>query len=202
MTPADRTTTTTLLLESLKDTNNETVWREFDARYRSIIIGFARNLGLSEEDAHEAAQQTLTEFVRDFTSGKYNRERGRLRSWIIGIAQHRVCDFYRNNAKRRPARGESAMVDMSDAARLTQSWELAQQRAIFERALKELKENTRMAKTTIEAFEMVAIQNVPPEAVAQECGISTAEVYVAKTRVTSKLREIVARLTEQYAEDD
>jgi RNA polymerase sigma-70 factor (ECF subfamily) len=199
--PADSTTTTTLLLQSLRDTNNEHVWREFDARYRSIIIGFARNLGLNEEDASEVAQQTLTEFVRDFTNGKYQRERGRLRSWIIGIAHHRIADLCRNRARRRPARGESAMVDLSDAATLTQSWELAQQRAIFEKALNELRENTRMAKTTIQAFEMVAIRNVPPEVVAQECGISTAEVYVAKTRVTSKLREIVARLSEQYAED-
>lgn len=201
MTPADRTTTTTLLLDSLKDKNNQDVWREFDARYRSIIIGFSRNLGLNEEDAHEVAQQTLTEFVRDFTSGKYKRDRGRLRSWIIGIAQHRIADLCRNRAKRRPARGESAMVDISDATTITHSWELAQQRAIFERALNELRESSRMAKSTIQAFEMVAMRNVPPEAVAQECGISTAEVYVAKTRVTSKLREIVARLSEQYAED-
>jgi RNA polymerase sigma factor (sigma-70 family) len=199
--PADRTTTTTLLLQSLHDRNNDDVWREFDARYRSILIGFARNLGLNEEDAHEVAQQTLSEFVRDFTAGKYDRQRGRLRSWIIGIAHHRVADLCRHRAKRRPARGESAMVDLSDTNTLTQSWELAQQRTIFERAFKELQETSRMAKTTIQAFEMVAIRAIPPEIVAQECGISTAEVYVAKTRVTSKLREIVARLTEQYAED-
>src|SRR5262249_475580 len=98
VTPADRTTTTTLLLESLKDPGNQSVWREFDGRYRSIIIGFARNLGLNEEDAHEVAQQTLTEFVRDFSNGKYKRDRGRLRSWIIGIAQHRIADLCRHNA--------------------------------------------------------------------------------------------------------
>ncbi len=201
MTPAERTTSTSLLLQSLQDKDNQDVWREFDARYRSIIIGFSRNLGLNEEDAQEVAQQTLSEFVRDFTNGKYKRDRGRLRSWIIGIAHHRVADLCRNRAKRRPARGESAMVDLSDATTITQSWELAQQRAIFERALNELRENSRMSKTTIQAFEMVAMRNVPPEMAAQECGISTAEVYVAKTRVTSKLREIVARLSEQYAED-
>ena len=201
MTPADRTTTTTLLLQSLHDKNNHAVWREFDDRYRSIIIGFARNLGLNEEEAHEVAQQTLTEFVRDFSAGKYNRDRGRLRSWIIGIAHHRSADHCRGRARRRPNRGESAMADLADAGRVTESWELAQQRAIFERAFKELRDNTRMAKTTIQAFEMVAIRGIPPEVVAQECGISTAEVYVAKTRVTSKLREIVARMSEQYAED-
>lgn len=200
MTP-ERTTTTTLLLQSLHDKNNADVWREFDTRYRSIIIGFARNLGLHEEDAHEVAQQTLTEFVRDFTAGKYDRQRGRLRSWIIGIAHHRVADVCRHRARRSPARGESAMVDLSDQAALTQSWELAQQRAIFDRAFKQLQETSRMAKTTIQAFEMVAIRGIPPEVVAQECGISTAEVYVAKTRVTTKLREIVASITEQYAED-
>jgi len=42
------TQTTTKLLEELKDEANADAWNEFDTRYRPILIGFARRLGLGE----------------------------------------------------------------------------------------------------------------------------------------------------------
>ena len=55
MNQALQTTTTTVLLEGLLDSGNEAVWREFDARYRPIIVGFARTLGLDPDDAADVA---------------------------------------------------------------------------------------------------------------------------------------------------
>ena len=51
------------------------------------------------------------------------------------------------------------------------------------------------------AFELFAIENRSAEAVASECDMTSAEVYVAKHRVTQKLREIVQRLSLQYSEE-
>jgi hypothetical protein len=42
----DLTRTTTEMLAALHDARNEPAWEAFDARYRPIIVGFARNLGL------------------------------------------------------------------------------------------------------------------------------------------------------------
>ena len=99
------TTTTTQLLEALFGPGEEAVWREFDARYRPIIFAFARELGVAAEDAADVAQQTLTEFLRDYRAGKYDRRRGRLRAWIIGIARHRVLDTLRQRTRNQAVRG-------------------------------------------------------------------------------------------------
>jgi DNA-directed RNA polymerase specialized sigma24 family protein len=54
---------------------------------------------------------------------------------------------------------------------------------------------------TMLAFELVALRGVPTGEAAHQCGMSTEQVYVAKSRVTKRLRQIVAQLTEAFEED-
>ena len=201
MSDALQTTTTTLLLDSLHDPENEPIWQEFDARYRPILTGFARRLGLQPDDAADVAQETLAQFVRDYRAGRYSRERGRLRSWIIRICQNRAIDLQRARARRREYRGESAILDHHDAAEVTHAWEEEEQRTIFTRAMEILRDETRTHERTIRAFELVALERQPAERVAETLGITTAEVYRIKNRVTARLREIVERLTAAYEAD-
>jgi RNA polymerase sigma factor (sigma-70 family) len=197
-----RTTTTTELLQALHDRSDEAVWRVFDARYRPIIYAIAMRLGLNQDDAAEVAQATLADFVRDYRKGGYDRERGRLRSWIIGIARHRVTDVLRQRAKQREMRGESAFDGLPDDDRLVECWEAEREKTILDLALKELRHNTRTDEKTIRSFEMVAIEGVPAEAVATEWGMTIAEVYRVKNRITKRLRGIVDQLTHAYLEGE
>jgi len=203
-------TTTTVLLDSLKDPGNSTIWEEFDARYRPILNGFVRKMGLSQEDAADIAQQALTEFVRDYRAGQYQRGKGRLSSWLISIARNRAIDLQRGQGRRREWRGESAFEQLPDShpsAPLQDSgddhavWDAERKQAILALALTRLRENSRTSENTIKAFELVAIRGVPSDAAARECGMSVDEVYVAKNRVTKQLREIVTQITQVYEED-
>lgn len=194
------TRTTTQLLESLADPSNEGLWLLFDQRYRPVLIAFAVRQGLSEEDAIEVAQSTLAAFTADYRAGRYDRSRGRLSSWIIGIARNRLIDLIRVQKRERQNRGESAMADLSDDGAAEQEWAAARQRVIFERALGILRSDTRLDARTILAFDLCAIRSVPAAAAAAECGMSVPEVYVAKNRAIKKLREIVAQLTQEFDE--
>lgn len=191
-------TTTTVLLESLRDTRNAAAWEEFDARYRRVIEDFARSLGLRDEDAGEVAQQTLADFSHSYRSGRYERGKGRLHSWIIGIAQNKVADVYRAKARGPGQASETVMGDLSDANRLTQLWDAQLRQNILRRALERLQSETNLDARTIRAFEMVALRGVTVEAAATECGMKASDVYVAKHRALAKLRQIVSELTEAY----
>jgi hypothetical protein len=70
--------TTTALLTGLLDPANAAAWELFDRRYRSILVGFARNCGLKDNDAAEIAQATIVRFVEEYRAGRYDRTRGRL----------------------------------------------------------------------------------------------------------------------------
>jgi len=194
------TRTTTQILDSLRDEADDGLWQLFDDRYRPVIIAFARRQGLSEEDSADVAQTTLAQFTADFRAGRYDRTRGRLSSWIIGIARNRIADVGRARARRGVQRGESALIDISEED-AGAHWAEARQRIILDRAMQMLRSQTNLDERTIAAFDLCALRRVPPEAAAAQCGMTVAEVYVAKNRAIKKLREIVAQMTQEFDDE-
>jgi len=189
-----RTTTTTALLEGLGDPRNEAVWREFDDRYRPIIVGFLKKLGFGNDDAADLTQDTLIRVVQDYRAGKYDRQRGRLRSWIIGIVKYRVADLRRARAKRREWRGDSVIAELPDDNRLTAVWEVERKRAILRQAIAELRDQSKLNEKAIHAFERYVVQERPAAEVARDLGLTPHDVYMAKRNVAKRLRTILARM--------
>lgn len=193
--------TTTALLDGLHDHTNAAAWEAFDARYRPIILAYARRLGLNMDEAADVAQETLFHFIREYREGKYERTRGRLRSWIVGIVKYRVADRYRAKAARKEKRGESAIVTLPDDSELSDIWENERRAELLRRALKELHETTRTSDRSFQAFEEFAMKGRPAAAVAAELGVSAQDVYVVKNRMADRLREILTRLEVLYDEE-
>ena len=196
----NETRTTTMLLEGLHDEANAEAWEEFDRRFRPILMGFAMKLGLREADAADAAQETLARFVSEYRQGHYDRTRGRLRSWLIGLAKSRIADLRRRQARRRESRGESAIIDLPNDEELTQLWDAEQQRSMLRRALDALRETTRTSEKTIQAFELLVVNGTPVEAVAMQLHMTAQDVYLAKSRVAQRLRQILNDLANAYEE--
>ena len=192
--------TTTAMLHALHDPDAAGVWDEFDARYRPVLIGFARNLGLDDADAADVAQDTLTRFLEQYRDGKYERDRGRLGAWLVGIARYRVLDLRRKHGKRA-LRGESAMVDMDDEMGLTQVWEEERRKTILRQAMDQLRSSGRSDEKTIRAFEMLFIYSMTPQAVAEELEMTVQGVYVAKSRVAERLQVIVKNIENDFDEE-
>ncbi len=197
------TRTTTQLLEALTDQRDTPLWIEFDARYRPVLLAFARSRGLEGDHATEVAQVTLAQFADDFSKGKYDRTKGRLSSYILGIAHHRVIDALRARDTARHARGESAIGDQAsahtepgDAAE--RDWDEARRTVILDRAMTALRGEGRMARATLDAFELSALRGVPAEETARQCAMSVNQVYVSRSRVLQRLREIVHSLEREY----
>ena len=193
--------TTTAMLDALHDANNATMWEAFDRRYRPILIGFSRNLGLGEQDAADIAQETLARFLAEYRDGRYDRDKGRLGAWLVGIARYRILDLHRRRSGKRQLAGESAIVDMDDEQHLSKVWEDQRRQAVLQNAMIELKENSRTDPRTIRIFEMLMVHGVQAQAVADEMEITVHDVYLAKSRVAQRLRKIVERIEAEYDDD-
>jgi RNA polymerase sigma-70 factor (ECF subfamily) len=194
------TRTTTRLLDALRDPGNEPVWTHIDGRYRPILASLARRLGLRDSEAEEVAQQALTEFVRAYRDGRYDRTKGRLSSWIIGIAHHTALHALRDG-KRQISAGTTAMVSLPDEHEVRRIWEEERDRAILERAMAMLRDEATVDDRTLLAFELFGLRGVPVGEVASRCGMTPDQVYVAKSRITKKLRHAVEQLTSAFEED-
>lgn len=192
--------TTTALLNGLFDPRNAAAWEAFDRRYRPILIGFVRNCGVKQTDAAEIAQETIVRFVEEYREGKYDRSRGRLGAWLVTIARYRVLDMRRKAGTAKVERGESAMIDLDDDKSVGAAYEAERRHALLREALEELRTKSRTDPKTVKAFEMLVYHSLTPQVVAEQLGMSTHDVYLAKSRVAAKLREIVVRLEQEYEE--
>lgn len=190
--------TTTALLEGLTDVANTTAWREFDERYRPILMGFARRMGLEDADAADMAQEALLRFLQAYREGQYDRSRGRLRSWLTGIARNCLRDMRRRADRRRERRGLSAIETLPSDDKMDAAWDVECERAVLRRGLDELRTTTSTDERTIQAFERLMLDNRAPADVAREMSITLNDVYLAKHRCLKRLREIVRRLEHAY----
>lgn len=198
----DLPVTTTLLLHRLSAQADPDSWQDVDRRYRPVLLGFARALGLSAADAEDAAQWTLAEAARLLGAGDYRRERGRLRSWIFGIARHRVQMLKRAAARRRCELLHDRTPDLPDEATLSSLWTRETQKAALERAWHALRAAPRTSPESLRAFELVVLRRVPAEQAAAECGLSLDALYAAKSRLLKRLRELVAESVGCYNTDE
>jgi len=189
--------TNTVLLAGLLEAGNDEVWRDFDGRYRPVLRAFAGRLGLASADAEEVAQETLARFVELYRAGKYDHERGRLRSWIFEIAQRRVADVRRVRERRREKRGESALEPLTSEPELEHLFEEEWQRALLAAAFAELRAG-RTDPQSIRALELLASGNRSADEVATELSMTPNAVYAAKHRAVVKLREILTRLDRDW----
>lgn len=180
--------TTTLLLSRLHDSTDAEAWRAFDGRFRGVVIAAAKKLGLSDADAEDAAQETLLQAVRDYQAGRYDRTKGRLSSWMVSIAHHRICDQLRK--RRRPAAGKPPLraADEPAAHEVAAAIELALERRICEESWQRIRDAGQGEERTIRAFELTVLRGVPVAEAAEQCGMTVDQVYVSKHRVAKRLQ--------------
>jgi len=197
--PGSNSATTVNLLGRIGTPNDQQAWIDFDARYRPVVLAVARRLGLRQCDAEDVAQQTMIAFLREWTEGRFDPTRARLRTWILAIVRHRAIDCLRARQRMLGSSSES-IAEQVPVHEMHRTWDEATRRAILDEALDHLRREGRTEAKTIDAFERFALHAVPPEAVAEEFGIEVAEVYRIKSRIVKKLREVVATLEANWTD--
>ena len=192
-------TTSTILLQGIRDPANGPAWEQFDSRYRTVLLTTGRRLGLNPQDAEDAAQETLASFAESYRRQRFDRGKGRLRNWLLGIAHHKIHDVYRRRARRelleadRPA--TTGFLDKITDERIDTIYETEWQRALLRACLQEVRH--QVEPKTFEAFELVALNQWSAADVAAHLGSSRDSVYQSKSRVLAR----VSRLREELEED-
>ena len=97
--------TTSTIIHDLRDLSNQTAWRSFVDRFHRPIVRFVTRMGFNGEDAEDVTQETLAAFADSLREGRYDRERGKLRTWLFGIAYNKGLD------QKRKARRQNRLID-------------------------------------------------------------------------------------------
>jgi RNA polymerase sigma-70 factor (ECF subfamily) len=193
---AAESTRSTLLLR-VRDTEDEGAWREFDDRYRELILRYGRARGLQEADAEDVRQTVMVGLSRSLRRFEYRRGQGRFRDYLRRVTTNAV-----NTAVSHPSASpkllsmeELEQGDHSDEDR-DATWDREWMHHHFRVALRRARK--AFEPRSIAVFEdLLAGRSV--KHVADEHGISPDAVYKVKFRLRDHLEQLIA---EQLQDED
>lgn len=194
------------LLTRLKNWDDQEGWREFFETYWRLIYGVARKARLNDTEAQEVVQETVIAIAKKLKQGefKYHPARGSFKAWLLTLTQWRISDQFRKRqqAARRqsdPAGKTDLMEAVPDSAaeeRLSQQWDAEWEKNLVQVALDRIK--PRVSARTFQIFQLHVLKDWPAEMVVQTLGVSRAQVYLAKHRISAMVRKELARLEKRF----
>ena len=185
------------LLVRIRDAADSESWSEFTALYAPLIHGFARKFGLQEADAADLTQDVLQLVAAAFKVQQYDASRGSFRPWLYTVVHNQVR---KTLGRRRPhhygAGGTEAQLrleqQLSPERDESAEWNTDYERRMFVHAASQVREDFK--EVTWRAFWATGVEGRPAKEVAAELELTVAAVYLAKSRVTTRLKEQIQML--------
>jgi RNA polymerase sigma-70 factor, ECF subfamily len=184
-------TTPPSLLEQLRQPIHESAWQRFVQLYTPLLFFWARRLGLQDSDAADLVQDVFAILVRKLPTFEYDRDKS-FRAWLRTVLLNR----WRNQRAARTATvHDKQEADPAGPDPVDAYGEAEYRRHLVARAL-DLMQAEFQPATWKACWELV-VNGRPAAEVAAELGITINAVYLAKSRVLSRLRRELAGLLEE-----
>jgi RNA polymerase sigma-70 factor (ECF subfamily) len=186
------------LLSRLRDWDDQESWREFFDTYGRFIYGIARKAGLGDAEAQDVVQETLVAVARQMPGFKYNPALGSFKSWLRQITRRRIVDQIRRRPLEERGSRNGMSADMLDqladpaGTGFDALWEEEWQRHLLQTALQRVKRLSHPRQ--FQMFDLYVTQQWPMKSVTETLGVSAAQVYMAKMRVSRMLKAEIRRL--------
>lgn len=189
-------TRATLLLR-LRDPSDSDAWSEFLRDYGPMIYRFVRSRGLQDADAVDLMQDVLRSVGMAISRLEYEKEKGGFRAWLFTITRNKLYTYFQKRKRIGPTGNDTAQFEMlkqtaDGADDLKHQWEIEHQRQLLSRAVEIVK--PQIESKTWEAFRLTAVDGMSAAEVSRKLNMKSGSVYVARSRVTAKLRVEVERL--------
>jgi RNA polymerase sigma-70 factor, ECF subfamily len=170
------------LLDELQTTTDGECWEKFVRLYTPVLGAWASRLGLSSSDAEDLLQDVFALLVQKID--RYQPcEQGRFRDWLRVVLTNR---FRERRRKRTPELASVDPIDTRGDDPLAAFWEKEYQQLVVARALEFLRD--RFEERVWRAFWLTTVEGRSTMEVADELRMSVGAVYVARSRVLTKLR--------------
>ncbi len=186
------------LLLRIRDFRDEDAWNQFIELYAPLIYGYLRKRNIQDADAGDLTQDVLssvTSTANDFT---YDPQRGSFRGWLLTVTRNKMLNFV-SRKKAQAGSGDSgvqrAIEEMTAEEDDRSQWDLEYERRLFEWAAE--KARSEFQDSTWQAFWLTAVDNQSASAVAEKLDLSVGAVYVAKSRVTARLRQFIDNIVDE-----
>jgi RNA polymerase sigma-70 factor (ECF subfamily) len=173
------------LLERLRLPGQERAWERFVELYAPLLYHWARRTALPNVDPADLVQEVLTLLVQKLPEFTYDENRS-FRAWLRTVA-HNCWHNLRRRAEL-PREADAPDLGMLSAPESDDPfWEVEYRQRLARRALELMQADFQ--PTTWQACWQCVAEGRPAADVAAELGISVGAVYMARSRVLSRLRK-------------
>ncbi len=190
------------LLARLKQWDDQEAWREFFETYWKLIYSVALKTGLTPSEAEDIVQETIIAVAKKMPHFSYDPALGSFKSWLLLNVRSRITDYRRKAlAEKRYARtseprttGTSLLERVPDPAlsRLDAVWEEEWHARLLEAAVEKVKSKVSAKQFLI--FDLSFTKKVSVSQITDSLGVNTAQVYLARHRVSRLLEAEVQKL--------
>lgn len=162
-----------------------------------MVHRYCRRRGLQEADATDVTQDVMKAVSQAIGRFEYDPKHGQFRDWLFTVTRSKLNNLFERQRRRERGSGRTSIqqrLNEQPAPEETTQWNEDCRRELFEWAAKQAR--TEFKEATWRAFMMVAVEGRSAEEASKATGLSANAVYIAKSRVLSRLRELVAELGE------
>lgn len=180
------------LLQRARNSDENEAWHRLNELYAPLIRSWLLKYDLQASDVDDLAQEVMLAVSRNIESFDHNGHPGAFRAWLKSILVNRLRNFWRSRDRRPGASGGSDMdrrlAELDDpASQVTLIWNKEHDQHVLKHLLAIVE--PQFAATSWAAFRKTTLEGQKPNAVAADLGISLNAVFIAKSRVISRLRQ-------------
>lgn len=187
--PSDDTRRSLLLRAQAGDPD---AWAALTALYQPLMVGWLRRQGVPPGEVDDLVQEVLLRVVQSLPGFAHSGRVGAFRAWLRTIACRRTLDYFRAAGRSGAATGVDLTRLEDPDSELARQWDAEHDRYVVGCLLDLVAEEFEPA--TVRAFRRLALDDAPGAEVAAELGLSVGAVYVAKSRVLQRVRQVAEGL--------
>jgi len=182
----------------------EDAWAELTSLYQPLIANWLRKFDLQPSDADDLTQDVLTALFSNVDRFGHNGRIGAFRSWLRTITHNQATDFLRRQSSKDLQLGNSSFAQtvsqlMDSGSEVSRGFDRQHDLHLLGTLLNRVA--TEFQDSTMTLFRQHVIHGRDAAEVADECGVSRHGVYMAKSRVMRRLRELAPGFIEEIERD-
>lgn len=175
-------------------------WDAFIEIYEPLLFRLARSKGFQQADAEDFVQEVLAVVAKAVGRWVEDENHGAFRAWLFRIAQNLAINFLTRPRHQRLGSGDSQIAGLlaqhpDPNSNSTQMFALEYRRELFRCAAAQVRQQVNERQWQV--FWKTSIEAQPIPEVAAQFGMSVGSVYIARSRITKRIREKITSLEEQ-----
>lgn len=198
----DPLATGSTLLNVLRNPNDDASWNRFVARYKPLVISWAKRNGCQESDADNMCQETLLRVWKALPGFDYDHGR-RFRSWLKTVLSNAIRDEIRIQKRyRNQLQVDDSEDEQTDGQSIEQFGSLDQvfdqvaDREILEIAFEVVSKRKGVSDDNIRACRLLLFEKLTNDEVCQRLGLQPGVLASAKKRFIAAMRQEISRLSD------